>query len=146
LKPRHLILAVLCGILLYLVWSSLGGHEPGNDEGGAAGGGIPLSEAFENRLSDLVLEIEGEIDRILSDDNEGSRHQRFILRTANGHSVLVAHNIDLAPRVPLHVGDAVRLRGEYEWNEKGGVVHWTHRDPRGSHPDGWIIHEGERYD
>jgi hypothetical protein len=31
------------------------------------------------------------------------------------------------------------------WNEKGGVVHWTHRDPGGRHMAGWLAHNGKTY-
>jgi hypothetical protein len=82
--------------------------------------------------------------RLLPDDREGARHERFLVRI-EGVSVLVAHNLDRAPRVPLEAGDSVQLRGEYEWNEKGGVIHWTHRDPDGRHDAGWIRHEGRLY-
>ena len=85
------------------------------------------------------------VDRVLSDDQDGSPHQRFIVRLANDHTVLVAHNIALAPRVPLAVGDRVRFRGEFEWNPKGGVVHWTHLDPDGRREGGWIRHRDEIY-
>ena len=30
----------------------------------------------------------------------------------------------------LQVGDSVRFNGEYVWNEKGVVIHWTHHDPQ----------------
>lgn len=89
----------------------------------------------------------GTVSRILSDDNEGSRHQRFIVRLSSGSTLLIAHNIDLAPRVrSLQVGDAVSFYGEYESNDRGGVIHWTHHDPRGSHVGGWIEHKGRRYE
>lgn len=88
----------------------------------------------------------GQVVRVLSDDNEGSRHQRFILELSSGQTVLVAHNIDLAPRIPmLSTGDTVRFYGEYEVNPRGGVIHWTHHDPQGRHPDGWLEHRGKRY-
>ena len=102
-------------------------------------------EAFEQRRSGLVVEGSGRVERTLADDNEGSRHQRFILRLASGHTVLVSHNIDLAPRVPLAEGDAIAFRGQYEYNDRGGVVHWTHHDPRGRRPGGWLEHGGRRY-
>ncbi len=88
----------------------------------------------------------GRVVALLADDRDGSRHQRFILRLASGQTLLVAHNIDLAPRVRrLDVGDSVSFYGEYVWNEQGGVLHWTHRDPQGSHPGGWLEHRGRRY-
>ena len=116
------------------------------DDAPPATGDAAVEEAFRSGTSDVVVEVEGVVDRTLPDDEEGSRHQRFILKLATGRTLLVAHNIDLAPRVPLSAGDALRLRGEYEWNERGGVLHWTHHDPAGRRPGGWIEHAGERYD
>ncbi len=105
-----------------------------------------LAAAFKARRSDVQVQGEAEIVRLLSDDNEGSRHQRFIMRLANGQQILVAHNIDLAPRVPdLEVGERIAFYGEYEWNDKGGVIHWTHDDPRKRHPDGWLRYRGVTY-
>lgn len=106
-----------------------------------------IAAAYRDRLSDIVVETTGVVTRLLPDDNEGSRHQRFIVRLRDELSLLVSHNIDLAPRIDgLRVGDTVTLRGEYEWNNKGGVIHWTHHDPRGRHPGGWIRHEGRVYE
>ncbi len=105
-----------------------------------------LAEAFRNQRSNLQIAGEGEVERILSDDLQGSRHQRFTLRLASGQSLLIAHNIDLASRIEnLSEGDQVLFFGEYEWNERGGVIHWTHRDPAGRHPDGWLKHAGKTY-
>ncbi|MEO8755066.1 MAG: DUF3465 domain-containing protein [Casimicrobiaceae bacterium] len=93
-----------------------------------------------------VLTGDGRVKRILADDNEGSRHQRFILELPSGRTVLIAHNIDLAPRVAgLKVGDRVEFSGEFESNPQGGVVHWTHRDPQGRHAAGWLRHDGRTY-
>lgn len=101
----------------------------------------------ENWRSGEQVRGSGTVSRILSDDNEGSRHQRFIVRLSSGRTLLIAHNIDLAPRVrSLSVGDTVSFYGEYETNDRGGVIHWTHHDPRGSHVGGWIEHKGRRYE
>lgn len=105
-----------------------------------------LARAFEQRLSNVQVEGQGVVLRLLSDDNDGSRHQRFILELASGQTLLISHNIDLAPRVVgLLKGDTVSFYGEYDWNEKGGVIHWTHHDPRKRHPAGWIKHNDRVY-
>lgn len=88
----------------------------------------------------------GIVTRVLADDNDGSRHQRFILELPSRRTLLVAHNIDVAPRIPgLKRGDVVEFYGVFENNERGGVIHWTHHDPRGQHTDGWLEHKGRRY-
>ncbi len=88
----------------------------------------------------------GRVSRILPDDNKGSRHQRFILTLPNGQTILVAHNIDIAPRIPsLNIGDTISFNGVYEYNSKGGVVHWTHHDPDGKHKAGWLRKNGKIY-
>ena len=108
--------------------------------------GSDLARAFENRQSNLPVGGAGEVLTVLPDDNDGSRHQRFILRLDSGQTLLVAHNIDLAPRISsLKTGDSVEFYGEYEWNAKGGVIHWTHDDPRGNHVPGWLKHHGKMY-
>lgn len=103
-----------------------------------------LNQAIEQQRSDVIVEFEAVVDRLLRDDNEGSRHQKFIVKTGP-YSVLVAHNIDLASRVPLQKGDVIGIRGEYEWNNKGGVVHWTHDDPKNRHENGWILLNGKKF-
>jgi hypothetical protein len=97
-------------------------------------------------VSGLQAEGSGTVIRVLSDDNDGSRHQRFIVELASGQTLLIAHNIDLAPRVNgLQKGDQVEFYGEFESNPQGGVIHWTHHDPQGRHPDGWLRHRGRKY-
>lgn len=106
-----------------------------------------IAAAFAGRRSDVAVTGSGRVSRLLGDDSLGDRHQRFILALDSGQSLLVAHNIDIAPRVEsLAVGDTVEFRGVYEWNDKGGVVHWTHHDPEGRHEAGWIRHRGRTYE
>lgn len=98
---------------------------------------------IENWRSGQWVQLDATVSRLLSDDNEGSRHQRFIIKLANRKTLLVAHNIDLAKRIDLRKGDKVSIRGRYEPNNRGGVVHWTHHDPRGG-SGGWIEYNGKR--
>jgi len=88
----------------------------------------------------------GTVIKLLSDDNQGSRHQRFIIKQPSGRTLLIAHNIDLAPKIySLKKGGLIEFCGEYESNSKGGVVHWTHHDPQGRHKAGWLDYKGKRY-
>lgn len=109
-----------------------------------APGGAAVLEAFNARRSGVEVEATGVVARRLADDRKGLPHERFILRVGD-LTVLVAHNTQLAPPVPVTVGDTVEVRGEYEWNQLGGVIHWTHRDPDGRHAPGWIRLRGRLY-
>jgi hypothetical protein len=105
-----------------------------------------IARAFASRTSDIQVAGEGIVIRVLADDLDQPRHQRFIVQLGSGQTVLIAHNIDVAPRiVGLEAGDSVRFNGEYVWNAKGGTIHWTHHDPRGKHVAGWVIHDGKTY-
>ena len=108
-----------------------------------------LERAHRERLANVWVEGGGTVIRILRDDTKRPRHQRFVVRVGEGESaftVLVAHDIDVAPRVPLKQGDAIAFRGEYIWGEQGGTVHWTHRDPKGGKGSGgWIRLRGIVY-
>ncbi len=137
---RVLIIVVALGIVLYQRFAA----PPAVPTTGS--GDTAIVEAFAQQRSGLVIEGQGTVERTLADDNQGSRHQRFILLLASGHSVLISHNIDLAQRLPLREGDRVRFRGQYEWNERGGVIHWTHHDPRGRREGGWLEVGGQRYE
>jgi hypothetical protein len=105
-----------------------------------------FARALEARASDIQPKGQGIVTRVPPDDNHGSRHQRFILKLRSGQTLSISHNIDLAPRIgALRVGDSVAFNGEYEWNSQGGVIHWTHHDPRGRHEAGWLKHGGRTY-
>jgi hypothetical protein len=145
--------ALLCGLGLFVPVFVTGNGFAGTmlRQGRAIGDATltPLSvlaDAYDNRQSNLQVTQEGSITRILSDDTAGDRHQRVIVKLANNQTILVTHNVDLAPRIPNPtIGKTLRFCGEYEWNDEGGVIHWTHKDPGGRHVDGWLEYEGIRY-
>jgi len=106
-----------------------------------------LLTAFENKQTDLQVGGKGTVVRLLPDDTSGDQHQKFILELSTKQTLLISHNIDLAPKIySLKIGDLVEFYGEYEWNSQGGVIHWTHVDPNGNHIDGWLIHNGVTYE
>ena len=104
-----------------------------------------LKKAKEQTNSRLWIGLNATVIKLLKDDLSGSRHQKFLIKVENGMTLLVSHNIDLAPRVPLKVNDRISLQGRYEWNNRGGVIHWTHHDPKGKKAGGWIAVNGKKY-
>jgi Protein of unknown function (DUF3465) len=152
---RKLIPIVIASVAI-LLWMQYRGagdsFAPLVDQGAtrervAAGGSdSAIARAYRQRQSNIQVQGTGTVRRVLADDNDGSRHQRFILELSSGQTLLIAHNIDLASRIAgLSNGDRVGFSGEYEWNDQGGVIHWTHVDPAGRHVAGWLEHEGRRY-
>ncbi len=105
-----------------------------------------LQRAWRLQQSEFQVKFTGKVIVLLSDDTEGDRHQRFIVELQSGQTILVVHNIDIAPRInKLRKGAAVTVRGEYIWNSQGGLVHFTHRALYGDHPGGWVKFRGVIY-
>lgn len=100
-----------------------------------------------HRRSFVVLT--GTVTDLLPDDVRPPRHQHFVVRYtgASGriNRVKVAHNTDLAPRVPVRPNDPVTIKGEFIDETPMDVIHYTHYDPRGGE-GGYIRHAGKVYD
>ena len=144
MKHRQTIIFVLLAVLIIVSFLERNGFRPGSSP--ESGDTAQIAAAFDNRVSNLQVEGSGLVEKVLEDDLEGSRHQRIIVRISADQTVLIAHNIDLAPRVEnVKKGDRLEFFGEYEWNDKGGVIHWTHHDPDRRHVDGWLRHQGKLY-
>jgi Protein of unknown function (DUF3465) len=145
------ILALLAvAAALYFGYGQYSGHRPSNTQTFSptveAAQVDAIQAAFKNQSKGLQVQGEGEVITLLPVDNEGSRHQRFIIKLISSQTLLVSHNIDLAPRInSLKLGDSIAFNGVYEWNPKGGVVHWTHHDPANKHEPGWIKHQARTY-
>jgi hypothetical protein len=108
-----------------------------------------IQSAFENQEENVSVTVKGRIDRILPDEHDsvGDDHQRWIIRLSNGQTILIVHNIRIAPRVAgIAPGSEVVVHGDYVWNSHGGLIHWTHHDPDGSHENGWIVFEGRKFE
>lgn len=126
------------GLLRAGVISDFVALEPDNDE--------LFAKLFTDGQSNVQVYGTGTVISILSDDLDGSRHQRFIIELKSNQTLLISHNIDLSSRIEnLFLNDQVEFSGEYEWNDKGGGIHWTHHDPEGNHVDGWILHNNKIY-
>ena len=146
--PSRWLLAATAAVVLALAWLSttpVGTQLTAWLTPSSAAGDQIIARAFQAQRSGVQVASDGVVARVLPDDTLGSRHQRFILRLDSGQKLLVAHNIDRAPRLrDLNPGDRVAFFGEYAWNAQGGVIHWTHHDPNGRHIAGWLAHQDQR--
>ncbi len=140
--PIVLVIGVLTLKVVGVNLRNVGGH---SSDGAHSAGAAAIVEAIEQKRSNVDVVASGEVIDLLPDDDDGSRHQRFIVRLDGEHTVLIVHDIDLAKRVPVRKGDHVGFRGEYEYNDRGGLVHWTHHDPQERRHDGWIRYHGTTY-
>ena len=140
-RNRVLPFLIVLGLLAYQYYLP---NQPSTDNSITAGDNA-VQQAYADHRSGQWLETSGHVGRVLNDDNEGARHQKFILELDGGHTVMVAHNIDLAERIPVRRGAALAVRGKYEWNDRGGVIHWTHHDPDGRIQGGWIMLDNVHY-
>lgn len=70
------------------------------------------------------------------------QHEGFTLRS-KAMTIRIEDNVSITGPIPLSKGEPVTLQGQYECND--GVIHWTHRDPRGRHIGGYIEAGGKIY-
>ena len=106
-----------------------------------------ITEAFGAHRNLPQVQGSGIVVKLLKDDTKGLQHQKFLLKISDNITILIAHNIDLAPRVDdIQEGDVIEFKGEYIYTPKGGTVHWTHKDPRGNHQPGYLKHNGKTYE
>lgn len=98
-----------------------------------------VKEAFESKYTDFFITIIGEVIEVLPEDTVGLPHQRFIVKIPNSkQTILIAHNLEYGPRLHTEIGDTLMISGEYVWNQHGGLMHLTHRNPNGNFEEGWV--------
>lgn len=85
------------------------------------------------------------VTKLLPDDNNGLKHQKWMVRLSNGKTMQAVYNSDMCPRVPLRTGDVIAIGGQFIWTKGGALIHWLHHDPRGQRPDGYVYVNGKYY-
>jgi Protein of unknown function (DUF3465) len=93
----------------------------------------------------VEVSVTARVKKLLPEDVQGLPHERFLIELSDGSTVLIAHDLKMAPAVPINPGDIVSIRGEYIWNKLGGLIHWTHHTDTPKHENGWIDFNNVRY-
>lgn len=102
--------------------------------------------AQNQQLIKVPITVTAPVKKMLRYDDRGVPHEKFLLQLSNGSTILVAHNTQMAPFVPIQAGDIVTVSGEFIWNAKGGLIHWTHHTDTPKHAGGYIDFNGKRYE
>jgi hypothetical protein len=107
-----------------------------------------IASDFQAHASNVEVTADGVVVAIFNDRRSSTgTHEQFVIRlTSQNMTVEVEHNISIGRRVPVAQGDHVVVHGEYIWNAQGGLIHFTHHDPQGTHEGGYIVDHGTTYD
>lgn len=116
----------------------------------ASDGNGAVYDAWRSQQSRVEVTANGVVARDLGTRvGRSGAHEGFLLHlsgaSGRGLTVRVEANVDFTGPLPVAAGEPVVVRGEYEFDSRGGVIHWTHHDPRGRHPDGYIEIQNKRY-
>ncbi|MDP3509818.1 MAG: DUF3465 domain-containing protein [Candidatus Melainabacteria bacterium] len=104
-----------------------------------------IIQAQSQQARKVELTVTAPIKKLLREEDYREPHQRFLLILSNGTTVLVANDLQYGTYAPVQEGNVVRIHGEYIWNERGGVLHWTHKSDEPRHESGYIDFNGMRY-
>lgn len=86
--------------------------------------------------------VTGVVEKMLPEDKDGNPHQKYILNV-QGIKLQIVSNLEFG-RIPVAIGATIEVCGEF-LKVGAGMVHWTHFDPHGGHPDGFSIMNGKLY-
>jgi uncharacterized protein DUF3465 len=139
IRRRRVFAGVSAALCLYACSASSAGSQPDD---------AAIVRDYQQHRSQVEVTAEGTVVSLLSDSNGPSGpHERFIIRLSGGDlTLLIDHNLSIGRRVPVQLGDHVLVHGEYVWNVQGGLIHFTHHDPQGTHEGGFIEDGGSTYD
>jgi hypothetical protein len=138
MMPARRLAAAVTGVTLML--AGCAATQSPND--------VAVCAAYSGARSGVQVVADGTVTRVLGiQQGRVSPHEGFLLRLASGCSVVVRVevNTDFTGPIPLSAGERVIVKGVYEYYPRGGVIHWTHRDPRGRHDNGYIEADGRSY-
>ncbi|HUA08549.1 MAG TPA: DUF3465 domain-containing protein [Candidatus Acidoferrales bacterium] len=81
-------------------------------------------------------------------NGRSGEHEGFLLKLTGqcDLALRIETNVDITGPVPLQPGETVVVKGQFEDDADGGVIHWTHHDPSGRHITGYVEAGGKFYE
>lgn len=134
-----LVVVAVLAIFNYFTKNSSQNDKPQNQD---------VSYYLENKKDSYYIEItQAKVVKVLEDDQEDIKHQKWLVRLPSNHTLLAIYNIDYYERVPIQEGDEISLAGELGHNDQTGkpFIHWLHLDDTGKRPYGYVKLKGKYY-
>lgn len=107
-----------------------------------------LCRAITAQASGTEVIVDGTVASLLGTSTGPSgAHEGFLLRLRSGcdQTIRVETNVGFTGPIPLRAGERVTVKGEYDHDPDGEVIHFTHRELRGRHPGGYVEVSGTYY-
>jgi hypothetical protein len=104
--------------------------------------------AFQQQLSGVEVIADGTVAQKLGTaQGPSGEHEGFSLRLRSGCALTlrVETNTAFTGPIPLRVGERVTVKGEFDYDTDGGVIHWTHRAMGSHHQSGYVEAGGRFY-
>ncbi len=141
--PAEAMRTGLCGVALIAALAACAG-------GGDSASNGAVYDAWRAHRSYVEVTANGSVARVLGSRlGPAGMHEGFLLHLTGaegrGLTVRVEDNTDLTGPIPMRAGDSAVVRGEYIYDPRGGIIHYTHRDPRGRHASGYVQVNGRLY-
>jgi Protein of unknown function (DUF3465) len=137
---RHRAPALALSLFALVACGSGHGEQPDNAH---------VCALYASGSSDAEVVAQGTVLGVLGTRNGPSgNHEGFLLKLTQQCDLMlrVETNVDITGPVPLRAGQTVTVKGQFEDDASGGVIHWTHHDPSGRHVAGYVLADGKYYE
>ncbi|MDE2483427.1 MAG: DUF3465 domain-containing protein [bacterium] len=99
------------------------------------------------RSGDEVIATGHVIDVLGERAGRSGEHEGYLVKLDGNCDLLVKveTNTTITGPIALRPKERVVVKGVYIYNPLGGLIHWTHHDPRGRHVGGYVTAGGTSY-
>jgi hypothetical protein len=141
-RPSSLRHRTLVALGLVLALAGCGAGKPEQPDDGR------ICSLYAQGASHVEVLAEGTVVALMgTSSGRSGDHEGFLLKLNKQCDLLlrIEVNTSITGPVPLRPGESVEIKGEYDTDSTGGVIHWTHHDPEGRHVNGYLIAAGKTY-
>jgi hypothetical protein len=108
---------------------------------------VAVCAALRQQRSGVEVIADGTVAYVPTYAAPSGEHEGFFIRLRSGcaATLRVETNTAFTGPIPLRVGERVIVKGEFDYDADGGVIHWTHRAFGSHHASGYVEAGGRFY-